>query len=52
MSYTNTLGARGGCQGQGLRLFVFFREKERQERGRGGIEKFFFSYQTIFYDKC
>lgn len=48
MSYTNTLRAWGGCQGQGLRLFVFFREKERQERGRGALKSFSFLTRQYF----
>lgn len=48
MSYTNTLRARGGCQGQGLRLFVFFRENERQERGRGALKSFSFLTRQYF----
>lgn len=48
MSYTNTLRARGGCQGQELRLFVFFREKERQERGRGALKSFSFLTRQYF----
>lgn len=47
MSYTNTLRARGGCQGQGLRLFVFFREKGR-ERGRGALKSFSFLTRQYF----
>lgn len=49
MSYTNTLRARGGCQGQGLRLFVFFREKERQERRRGHWKVFLFLPDNILW---
>lgn len=38
-------GTRGcGCSSQ--------REKETESLDEGRIEKFFFSYQTIFYDKC
>lgn len=48
MSYTNTLRARGGCQGQGLRLFVFFREKERQARRRGALKSFSFLTRQYF----
>lgn len=48
MSYTNTLRARGGCQGQGLRLFVFFREKERQEGGREALKSFSFLTRQYF----
>lgn len=49
MSYTNTLRARGVCQGQGLRLFVFFRENERQERGRGHWKVFLFLPDNILW---
>lgn len=48
MSYTNTLRVRGVCKGQGLRLFVFFREKERQARRRGALKSFSFLTRQYF----